>query len=481
VWKVCTPLVKLCARNAALALVIAAMASPLRADAVIEALVGPGSGITGYPTNRYPAIDANGYVTFLANNASGECLYGWQDGVLSMLAAPGQVAPGTGGQTFGNIDYLDVEQQGPAAYHARLSGGGFGYFLHSPGGDALIGGAAIPVPGFPTSTFRAPPVVAANQAGQYVYWNQLTTDSGITGGIWANPGGTLQLVARDGTQVPGMTAGVTWTQTFSRPAVLPDGQALFFGVLSSGQMGLFESNGAATTAMALQNQAVPGHPGQTFGAISTGQVHPNHTGDFAFWDGSVWMYNSAGYHQVAKVGAPIIGGGNLTSIFSDPHISDTDHVIFGGLQTGNKYGLYYSDDAGIHVIANANMRPPEAAPTITFKTIYPAETNKLGQAAFVADLYDSSTGATLYNYLYATQPDGTLEYVTHGVSTIDDLLYSRDFTDIELTEFSDNGYLVFSSQGAPYITQVPEPASAACMLAGAAGLLLTRRRHISRR
>ncbi|HTQ39772.1 MAG TPA: choice-of-anchor tandem repeat NxxGxxAF-containing protein, partial [Pirellulales bacterium] len=406
------------------------------------------------------SIDDSGQISFAAYAGtdldSNRGIWSGQLNQISLVALPG--APAPNGLTYTSVLLNDVEQGGPLAYAAAVStsGGGTqsGNWIYLPGGAQFVVNPTLAVPGEPANAhFTAAPSLAVTPDGNYAFFSQLATDTGTHGGIWANLNGTLTLIGHDGMQVSGFSNGVTWKSIFSYPTVSPLGEALFYGSLSNNQAGLFASNGTTTTAIALSSQPVPGLTGTSFGQVANQQLHPNATGDVAFSDGSIWLLNSSGYHREAQAGSPVIGGGTLTSVADDVHLTNDDRVTFTGEQAGNIYGIYQAAADGIHVIARDGTAAPGQAAGTTFEQIYPAQVNSLGQVAFLADLTLPS-GSISYGNIFATEPDGTLTFVAGQGTTV--TLPGRptpytavsaglyDFTDVELPQFDDQGDLVFT-------------------------------------
>jgi hypothetical protein len=491
------------------------LSTTAHANVTLTTVAYPGQAAPGTNTqfqpspSFYPTIDDNNQISFEAiagtQYAGNDGIWTGTAGNLSLVVYPGLVANGNAGQSYNSIIGTDVEQLGPLAYDARLntSSGGllFGTWIHQNNGTELqVENPNIPVPGFSSATFQSyAPDIAVNPQGQYVFFATLSSDTNGDGGIWANTNGTLQLIEHYGMQVPGFASGITWNTSVTRPEMGANGQALFFGSLSNGQTGIFSSNGTTTGSIALSGQSVPGLPGKTFGQLFNVQPHPDSDGDLAFGDGSnnLWLKNAAGYHLLASAGSAVIGGGVLSTISSIPYAANNGTVVFYGQQTNGTQGLYDSESDGIHVIARTGMQAPGQPAGTTYYDLFNPDVNNLGQTAFIADL-KSPTGNVTFNYLFATEPDGAVDYVA-GAGTSVSLpngtftatsgadLYARDFSDVEATQFNDNGDLVFTlmqyaGQQPAVIMEaqiVPEPTSLTLLIA-ASTILIHRRSFRSR-
>ena len=104
----------------------------------------------------------------------------------------------------------------------------------------------------------------------------------------------------------------------------------------------------------------------------------------------------------------------------------------------------------------------------------------------MADLRNSS-GDVFFDYLFASDANGTVGLVAgRGTQTalgpiLHTYLYSRDFTDVERTQFADSGELVFTVDGPDLpgtivmIATVPEPSWAGLIVAALASLRWRRR------
>jgi hypothetical protein len=438
------------------------------ASVTLSVVAYPGEAAPGTNNGTFssllgdPSIDINGQVSFEAYTGNSAMLddtgiWTGTAGNLTPVVYSGLVAPGNNGDSYQgtNQSAIDVEQQGPLAFVAWLNtpGGGTlsGTWIDENGTAVQVVNPNIPVPGYPSSTFGAPSIWV-NPQGQYAFAGYLNIDTGPDGGIWANLNGTLQLSMYSGLQAAGLQSGTTWATGGSAPAIVPGGQVVFSSSLSNGESGLFSSNGATTTAIALSGQPVPGDPGESFGTLVIGQPLPSSNGNVAFVDpNNVWLYTSSGYQRVASVGSTVIGGGTLSAV-SGAHALNNGNVIFAGSQTNGTSGVYESESDGIHVIARTGMQAPGQATGTTFYSIFDLEVNDVGQVAFEADIKSASAAIT-YNYIYATDPNGDLDFIAGRGSPvpISNGLYTSTtgaslfgYGPPPLTQFNDSGNLVFT-------------------------------------
>ena len=83
--------------------------------------------------------------------------------------------------------------------------------------------------------FNAPVLNAAGQTAFIAFLTGSGVDSTNSSGIWSEGSGTLELVARSGSQAPGTPNGVNFngSPSFFRPVLNTAGQTAFFAYLTS--------------------------------------------------------------------------------------------------------------------------------------------------------------------------------------------------------------------------------------------------------
>ncbi len=291
-------------------------------------------------------------------------------------ALTGDVAPGTtAGVNFSGFNLPVVNGAGQTAFLANLTGTGVtsandrGIFSEGSGsGLALVAREGDMAPGTSAgvnfSGFNSP---VLNGAGQTAFSADLT-GAGVTSandrGIFSEGGGLgLALVACEGDNAPGTTAGVNFSSTgFSSPVLNGAGQTAFLarltgtGVTSANDQGIFsEGGGAGLALVAREGDNAPGTmSGVNFGGLGSPVL--NGAGQSAF---------------LANLTGTGVTGANDRGIFSE-----------GG-------------GSGLALVAREGDIAPGTTAGVNFSGLGAPVLNGAGQTAFPAGL--TGTGVSSAN------------------------------------------------------------------------------------
>jgi hypothetical protein len=203
------------------------------------------------------AIDSAGQVGFIAqvagpgiDSSNDRGIWQEQGGNLTLLAREGAPAPGTeAGTIFSNINSPNVSNyngRGRLPIRAVLSGPNVtsandeGIWAQTGGNLHLVWREGTPVPGVEPGLklvglpFRH---LEFNDAGELTFLAGLT-GPGVTtsndSGIWSTGGGTFHLVAREGMATPGTISGVTFSNfgEYGDPVISDAGHVAFYGEIT---------------------------------------------------------------------------------------------------------------------------------------------------------------------------------------------------------------------------------------------------------
>jgi hypothetical protein len=187
------------------------------------------------------------------NHLNDEGIWVGSGGSLNLVAREGDVAPGTEGETFFQIDQPSFNNDGHVLFESDLvhpTGGvsGVGIWSDRSGTLSLVSRSGDPAPGIPGEAYFAGSYLYHSMndhnriAFSTVTWDD---DGGITsendGGIWSDVGGSLQLVAREGDHAPGTPVGAVFDQVIA-PFVNNSGEVAFVGSLRQGLGGITDAN-----------------------------------------------------------------------------------------------------------------------------------------------------------------------------------------------------------------------------------------------
>lgn len=268
----------------------------------LELLARAGDQAPGMPTgviygvtpSPFPVIvgglnDA-GQTTFWANLAGNGVIGNQNFGIwsgdsseLTLITRSGNPAPGTpSGVNFSNLlSAFSSNNAGQIAFAARLTGSGvnstneLGLWSNGSGSLELVarrGSQAAGTPGGVNYNYGSLLIPVLNDAGQLAFGSYLT-GSGVNSsndlGIWSDGSGSLALVARTGNQAPGTAAGVNFFD-LNTPALNSAGQTAFRANLIGGGVDFTNDKGIWATDQSGALQLI----------VRTGEMLEVAAGDF---------------------------------------------------------------------------------------------------------------------------------------------------------------------------------------------------------
>ena len=223
-----------------------------------------------------------------------------------------------------------------------------------------------------------------NDAGQIIFASLLSgsgVDSSNDKSVWSDVSGSLALVARKGSQAPGLPSGVTFDNLFDTGAINNAGQIAFVAGLSN-QSSMYKQDSiwlydsGSMTPLFVRGEHPPGTPaGVTYEL-------------FGFWP----ALNEAG--QVLT-GALLAGS---------------------GVDASNQLAVYLSDAAGNEkLILRTGDQAPGAPPGVvfyaTFESFAEGMLNDRGQVAIGQHLAGAGVDSTNDFGIWATDSTGALQLI----------------------------------------------------------------------
>jgi len=466
----------------------------------------PGTSDTFSSLSR-PVLNDAGQTAFLGrtgffpNQAPG--IWSEGGGSLALVARSGDTAPGTS-DTFSSFDTLFFNNAGQTVFGAELSSSANGIWSEGGGSLGLVVREGNAAPG--TSNNFADlyrPVV--NDAGQVAFRAELNA----TGtGIWSEGGGSLALVARRGV---GTAPGTSDTfNTFFNPVLNDAGQTAFKGRLNGvGSMsdGIWSEGGGSLALVAREGTAAPG-TSNNFAALFQPVI--NNAGQVAFsgrvnstasLNDGIWSEGGGSLALVAREGDIAPGTSDTFFFFREPVLNDAGQTAFvGRVNSGNSTndGIWSEGGGSLALVAREGDIAPGPGTSDFFSFFAFPVLNEAGQTAFLANL-NGGTGPTDAG-IWAEDTSGVLRLIARAGDLLDvDDGPGTDFRTIsELNFYSDNGngdgresgfnnlgqlafYAEFTDGSSGIfvsnVAAVPEPASFALTALGLLGLLATRRRR----
>jgi hypothetical protein len=405
-----------------------------------------------------PVLNGAGQTAFYGATTDGGLGF-WSEGSgsLAAVARSGQQAPGTpAGVTFNfSILYEILEptilnDAGHTTFRSYLSGAGvtsdneFGMWSEGPGGLELRARLGSQAPGLPAGVnYGYWSRAGLNDAGQIIFASYLS-GSGVNSSndrsVWSDVSGSLALVAREGSQAPGLTSGVTFDSHLTTAAINNAGQIAFVAGLSN-QSSMYKQDSiwlydsGSMTPLLVRGEHPPGTPaGVTYelfgfwpslneaGQVLTGVLLAG-SGVDASNQLAVYLSDAAGNENLIlrsgdqAPGAPpgVVFNASFED-FAEGMLNDRGQVAIGhylagaGVDATNDFGIWATDSAGALQLIAREGDPLEVAPG-DFRTIsglnrpdhnansngWPSAFNNLGQLAFWASFTDGSQGIFVSN------------------------------------------------------------------------------------
>lgn len=219
-----------------------------------------------------------------------------------------------------------------------------------------------------TSLGQRPPAI--NNLGQVAFRGFLAggdADNTNAIGIWSEGGGPLELVARSGSHVPGLPAGVTYFD-IGYPFISDNGTTAaqgFFqgaGINSGNDQGYLTTFAGTTNILAREGDQAPGMPsGVAFGL--RGEPLLNNVGKLAFniatsANSGIWSDYSGALSPIVLSGTQAPGlptGTNFGSFgfVSEGGFNSAGQIVFANAITprGGPFGIWSARDADTSLVA----------------------------------------------------------------------------------------------------------------------------------
>jgi hypothetical protein len=331
---------------------------------------------------------------------------------------------------------------------------------------------------------------------------------GESDSIWSEASGLLHLVAQDQAQVPGQPAGVEFL-IFSGPPLLgANEQTTFMGKLTgpgigdANNQGLWAEQGGTLTLIVREGDRAPGTPeGVTYNGVgfqdSLGDFAANDTGQIAFsaildetgvnfFSTGIWTNRSGTVELVARSVDQVPGmpNGTLFGQTGEVLINAAGQIQFGAAAGSS---IWLEDSGSFTLIARRGDQAPELPSGIKIR-LFPENggagaLNAAGQSAFSAIVDGVGVDATNNLGIWATDRAGNTRLIlrkgdllnvsddplTSDMRTVSGLSFIDDKANADLfgTGFNDHGrlaFLAYFTDGTKGIfvsnlVAIPEPSS----------------------
>ncbi len=341
-----------------------------------------GDQATGMPTGTTWGINAESFAPAAINSSgevvfaspckpSGDGLWSGTPGALSIDAAIGQTAPGTGGGQFSAMNGATIDDSGKIAFTGTLTDGvggatsanDSGIWAGTGGSLSLVVRAGDSAPDMPVGTnFSVIGGVRMNRHGQMLVTASVQ-GPGITSpnqyGFWIGTPGSFHSVVNIGDQAPGVPTGETFSG-FWWNSVGNGGHVVFGADLASGNgdQGLWSGLPGDLHLVAHRGETAPGSGGQPFYSFTYPSIGGNGAVAFAAYLGDsasvldgIWAADAQGnLNAVAVVGQPFqVAVGDIRTVagvdFPDEletgnAVSDDGTLVFHAWFTDGSSGIF---------------------------------------------------------------------------------------------------------------------------------------------
>jgi hypothetical protein len=425
-----------------------------------------------------PVLNDVGQVAFRANltgtgvdSSNNQGIWSEGSGSLALVARTGNQAPGTpNGVNFSTDPALELfspvlNNVGQTAFYGGLSDGNLGLWSEGSGSLALVARNGQQAPGTPSGVnftfdilYNNLDDVVFNDAGQTAFRANLT-GSGVTSenfyGIWSEGSSGLELVARLGSQAPGLPAGVNHGDLFEA-GLNNAGQTVFFSMLTGS--GINDDNdrslwfGEPGSLELVARKGSPGPVGGSFGELFN-TLWINDAGQIAFHSAPldtnvadhVWSNASSSLALIAHSGdhAPGLSSGVTFDFFpgylainNSGQIMVPAIVAGTGVDSTNSAGVWLADSSNLTLIVRRGDHAPGTPAGVNFDRFglnsWPT-LNDAGQVAFRSTLVGSGVDSTNDRGIWATDQSGELQLLARTGDLLE--VAPGDFRTIGALEF----------------------------------------------
>jgi hypothetical protein len=384
----------------------------------------------------------------------------------------GDPAPGTAsGVVFSSFDRPSIGSQGRVALLAGLAGTG----VDSTNNDAVYAGTvAFPglvaresstapgVAGAEVATLGFPALNAAGDVLLNVGLKGGTIDASNNAALLAGPPGSMSVVARKGTQAPGVPAGTTFfSWGLTRSAVLSDqGHVAFSAVLAGDVRAVYAGPYSAVGLVAKQQGGVPGLNG-AFAGFYDPVINGN--GGVAFRaklaapaDGDQAIVASVPSMQgtlamVAQKGDPAPGTSPLV-LLGDlglfPSINNDGRVAFNATLTGDvtpssNAGVWAGTPGNVELVARAGGAVGGAPVGTSYGNAFGnANINAEGRVTFLATIANAPASSDVGIFSGAGQVSMVVREGQHAPGTAGGVVFG---TLAETPDVNASGQMAFTA------------------------------------
>jgi hypothetical protein len=350
-----------------------------------------------------------------------------------------------------------MNSAGQAAFYGGLTDGSVGLWSEGAGGLNLVARNGTQAPGAPAgvnlsfSSGLQPyhldwPKV--NDAGQTAFMATLT-GAGVTSannwGVWSNSSGSLELLARAGSQAPGTPSGVNFGVSTFTPfpafvgAINDSGHIALWanvtgtGIVGNQSYGIWQGTSSGLALVTRSGISAAGAPVGVNVEIPLGVTALNNAAQVGF----AANLTGIGVNSTNNEGLFSSGSGSLTLVVrkgsqaagtpsgvnylsfspSYPLLNDNGKIAFRAVLTGNgvdstnNLGIWSQGSGELALVARTGSHAPGTTGDASFFDLHFPSLNSAGQTAFRANLIGGDVDFTNDRGIWATDKSGALTLV----------------------------------------------------------------------
>jgi hypothetical protein len=401
--------------------------------------------------------------------------------LLRTVALSGQQAPGTpSGAVFTNFYIPDINDYGLVAFQGSLEAnvGGVttssdqGVWSEGTGSLQLVAREGSQAAGVQANArygnvFSVP---SLSNSGQVVFSSELQTGSGgvvanNNSAIWAERAGSLEVVAREGSQAPGVPPGHNFGNVFGGTLQNNSGLIAFASGLQSAPSGIWSEGSGSLGLIVQTGQLAPNTGGAVFSDVGVdNELHMNDDGAIAFkgrlQEGTagvdafnnlgIWSNRNGSLELVVRTaaqGAPDLSVQSIESLA----FSNSGSIAFNAFLTGDvpSDGIFLDTAGSLSLIARSGTQAPDTPPGAVFLNLMDNShiaLNSSGKIAFTAYLKTGSGGVTGFNsHGLWSDAGGSLSLVSRAGDVVPGTPNNARIFEHDVFTMNDRGQVAFSA------------------------------------
>ncbi len=296
--------------------------------------------------------------------------------------------------------------------------------------------------------------------------------------------GSFQLIAHSGNVAPGIDAHYT-----DLGGVLNDsGQVAFSADTDIPGNGIWLATPQSAELIAYSGRPAPG-TGRNFGDLRLDAL--NNRGEIAFREASgdgIWLYSQSGFKHIAATGEPSPVPAHTYDFVSDVRLGQNGNLNFRstlsgpGITDSNDTAFFAGPPDDLKLIAReGDLAPGTGLRFVELKNMFASSSGEWMDFCASLDPTRQTSGGVC-DSLWISDPTGNLHLITYVGQTIDinGVSWPVQFL-ANYGGINDNGVIAYTvalnqNTFATFVATVPEPASAALLIAIGCVMSLIRRR-----